>query len=234
MKKIALLGGALLGCAAAQAATISFDFDAPLQKTEINQTGSLGLFDSALGTLTGISLRVFGGNETTITLTNRGTNSEAATTSSVTNLYFSSGLAGLDALFAATDGRQLLSLTNDTGLQFLASGATAGFGPKTDSDERALAIATGSAAWNSLQAAGGGAFNVNCLSLSGLTVLGGGGNIEATQQSMAQCGAEIVYTYDAVTQPPNAVPEPASFALAGAALLGAFTARRRRGADTGR
>lgn len=231
MKKMALMGGAWMACVAAQAATISFDFDSPLEKTEIHQTGTLGLFDSALGTLTGISLRVLGANETTISLTNRGTNSEAATTSSVTNLYFSSDLASLDALFAATDGRQLVSLTNDTGLQFLASGATAAFGPETDSDERSLSITAGDAVWNSLQAAGGGAFNVSCLSLSGLTVLGGGGNIEATQQSQAQCGAELVYTYDAVT-PPNVIPEPASFALAGVALLGAFTARRRAGRGT--
>ena len=48
------------------------------------------------------------------------------------------------------------------------------------------------AALASLQAAGGGSFNVTCSSLSGLSVLGGGGNLSATQATQAGCGTNIV------------------------------------------
>ena len=55
MKKVSTALAALLLCAGAQAATVSFQYGMPLVQstTEINQTGTLGLFNTALGTLTG-------------------------------------------------------------------------------------------------------------------------------------------------------------------------------------
>lgn len=58
MKKSIIALAALFAAAGAQANTISYNFSNPVSTTEITQTGTLGLFDSTLGTLTGASLEL--------------------------------------------------------------------------------------------------------------------------------------------------------------------------------
>ena len=70
MKSIAFFATALALTAGANAATVSYNFANPMQTTEVNQTGNLGLFDSALGTLTSVSLSFSGANVTELTLIN--------------------------------------------------------------------------------------------------------------------------------------------------------------------
>ena len=61
-----------------------------------------------------------------------------------------------------------------------------------------------------------------CDSLSGISIIGGGGNIGSSQVTKAGCGATISYDYRPTTQ----VPEPMSIAVLGAGLLGLGAARR--------
>ena len=70
MLKISALIAAMFAVAGAQAATVTYSFADPLATTEISESGSLGLFNSSLGTLTGATLTLDGANQTSITLTN--------------------------------------------------------------------------------------------------------------------------------------------------------------------
>ncbi len=223
MKRISILAASLALAASAQAATTVSSFSNLLQVTEINQTGALNLFDTNLGTLTDVEIRYTGSMSTIITLTNNAAGSEAVEAQGSVGLRFSSSLAGLNAIWAAPAPRLSLSVT--TGEQNLNSGQTSSFGPLTDTESVTLNAAL-DGLFAEFSAAGGGTFNIGCRSLSGLALVGGGGNISATQATQAGCGAEVVYTY---TERPTSVPEPGSLALVGLALAAAgFTASRRK------
>lgn len=220
MKKIAFLLASMGLAAAAQGATISFQYGLPIVQatTEINQTGLLGLFNPALGTLTGASLTYQSAATTTITLTNRAAQNQNARAASEMEILWSSSIASLTPLLAAP----AMIMNFSTGAaQSYTPGQSRTFGPLTDSDSITQNL-------NSILASlvGVGTFGLTCVSETSLAVIGGGGNVRGAQSTTAGCGAAITYTY--TPTPPTRTPEPGSLALVGMAAVGLGVAARRR------
>lgn len=219
MKKLALIAAAVAAIGSAHAATVTYSFSNPDEPTDITQTGNLGLFNSALGTLSAIGLTLSGDVSATLSFTNSGARAKQFSWTTDTEFSWESSLGGLNAYLAGT----VLSLQLTTGNQTVAPGGTASFGPLTNSGSMFVSLPT--SLFAELTRAGGGSFGLTCNSSTMSTLTGFGGNLLGSQSTVGGCGASIEYSY----RPTANVPEPATYAMWALAmgLAGALRLRRK-------
>jgi hypothetical protein len=206
--------GAFTGAASASTlVTVSGgSFDNDLETTEINQTGTLSKFDSSLGDLVSATLTLSGDFLQSVTGTNTSQQSQNARISTSTELLFS--IAGFGGSLP------VIEFTENTGFLTYSVNETKSFGPFSELLTASVTFTgTDLAFFDSL----GENFEVSCESFSSLTVTGGGGNIDSTQETEASCHGSIEYVYSVH----QGTPEPSAIlgilAVAGA---GAFARRK--------
>jgi len=201
---------------------ISYDFNNLMESTDIVQTGSLNFFDQSLGTLDSVTLTLTGQSLSSSSITNNSTSNNL-------NFAFNSGLDfyfDLSSISLTTPQpafSTVLATTN--GVVNLGFGQQLDLGAFSDSnlysvtltDVSSLSLFTGNA---------GESFGIDCFTLTETTFSGGGGNLSATQQTQAACGAEVSYNLTAA--PTNQVPEPGTILLLGMGLLGVAGMAKKR------
>lgn len=147
---------ALAIAAGAQAATVTFQYGPAdeLVDAPFTHTGSLGLFDSSLGTLTGAMLLVRARYQVSHSATNTSSNSQTVEVLDRTTSSWDSSLDGLDPFITGPVGSFW-----GTGVLTYAPGETKDFisAPVSDGDLEDLGSVL-----HLLQAEGGGSFLMTC------------------------------------------------------------------------
>lgn len=149
----------------ASANIIRFDDPAVLEPVDINQTKTLSLFNTNLGTLNSVTLSFDGAISTVIEIWHSFTDPRATAGKTIVDLNFTSSIGALNTWIGA--GNPLLSLQKSTGNQFLepnvhyVSPTLTASGIVTYSNADGLVNS-----W--FTQAGGGNFTIGCTSSSGL------------------------------------------------------------------
>jgi hypothetical protein len=169
-----------------------------MQATELNGNVVFPDFNPALGTLTSVLITLEGDIQGTIGLTNGDNASHTAT--GTTSVQYSGGA--------------LISFTSSfsTGSQTIGAFGSYNSGTLTGTNTGSDTVTSGLGPY----IGAGGSWDLLVTTVSGISVLGGGGFIGASQTTDADAIGTVTYTYT----PAGTVPEPATLSLIGGALLG--------------
>ena len=220
MKQLILAAAMAASFAGAHAATVSYSAAKALTTTNWTDTLSLSQFNSALGTLTGVSFAYNGGVSSIFKLESLDAAPATVTVTSAGSIVFSGPFS--DTLAISANSTRNLSAF-DGSIDF---GGTSGaiVGPVAGTRSGSFAVGAGGLAGY----IGAGNFSVG-IAGNGNSSANGAGNLIAQINTTASADVTVTYTYTAVPTPPAGVPEPTSLALVGLALAGAGAASRRRG-----
>jgi hypothetical protein len=172
--------------------------------TELNDNIVCPQFNPVTGVLNSISIVVSGTISGSITLTNNAATSQTVN-GTATSQFFIDPLAGfvfVNPIFSAaySTGAQTLTAGQTSTFSGLAGNGSANLGPNTS---------------NFVPYEGVGSFNIPVSTLSGISIVGGGGQIGSDQSTNGTATAQVTYVFDETGN----VPEPGTILLMGAGLV---------------
>ena len=179
-------------------------------------TLTVDLFDTQGGTrtLNKVTLTLDAQIDTDGTVTNNAAQAQSFSVQVNSNFSSTGGPAPIGSLLANVQvGPQAF---NNLGV-----GASAPFGPSSATDQMMVMFTNPGDLAAFL---GAGTFSIGIDTVSGQSILGGGGNITAAISTEASATLTVEYDY---TTTPVGVSEPATLAMGGLALLGMVALRRR-------
>ncbi len=235
----ALIGAAafLLGSGLASAATIQYSFtQLGPQLTDFGPTAfTTTMFDSATyGTLTGITISFTGELNTTLSVTNNGTNGSSSGNAKTelqiglddnSSFTVTGGILASHGNFAA-NGKSPIDFLGDPQGYSLSQGATTNFAPDdVSSAPKNYAFTSASTNWAAIASefTGVGNYSLFAQTYTSTVLANTGGNTLAAQTTQGTVTGTVTYTYT----PGSSAPEPATMFLMGSALVGVGLLRKR-------
>jgi len=216
-----LVTGCIAASGAVQAEIIADSFTNGFETTEINQTGSLAMFDETLGTLDSLILTLSGESISQTNLLNTSSGNQTFSYNSALDFLFD-----LSSVNQTTPDPTFTTILATTGGRVnLAIDETMQLGPTNDGASYEMEILGADLA--AFIGSAGDTFELGCQTFTESRFSGGGGNISNVQVTTAFCAADIVYNYTADV-PVQEVAEPASLWLFGASMLGLAGFSRRK------